>query len=620
MNGAYAKWFGRVMALGILVNLGFILPALFAPDVLLGWLGLPPNEAANPWLGNIALLLIQASAFYVPAALAPLRYPVYAWLAVVCRLLVSLYWLKLSLGPEGAAFRGFFVTDLAFSVVAGLLLHLALPPESQLSAANLRRGAADVSGWLRERFRSTRAKLAVGIIAVVLAVVGLWLWDNLLRARPDVTFSDPAEQFKHGAIGLGFDARVPYWLFKVLPDVCPDRLPGGWASLGLLYEPGQDLPVGFARRQIGFPSVEPNCALCHTASYRTELDGRPQLILGGPAHELDLQGFQRFLYGCAADPRFTPANVLARVERLTPLSFGERLAYRLLILPFAKRELLKQRQAYAWQDSRPTQGRGRTDTFNPTKFNVFHMPDDHTIGTVDLPATWNQRPREGLWLHWDGNNNQIRERNYAAAMAIGATPRSVLVDSFKRVTDFLLDLPPPKFPFPLDAAKAARGQALYQSQCAACHAFGTPQVGQVTPITTVTTDRHRLDSFTEALVERFHQIDDPPFRFDAYRKTDGYSNLPIDGCWARSPYLHNGSVPTLWDLLQPEQRRARVFYRGYNVYDPVKLGYVSDGPEAARAGFRYDTSVEGNANTGHAYGTALSEAEKWDLIEFLKTL
>src|SRR5262249_38102161 len=133
------------------------------------------------------------------------------------------------------------------------------------------------------------------------------------------------------------------------------------------------------------------------------------------------------------------------------------------------------------------------------------------------------------------------------------------------------------------------------------------------------TDRHRLDSFTAGLVQRFHEIDDPPFRFDAYRKTDGYSNLPIDGCWARAPYLHNGAVPTLWDLLQPEERRAKVFYRGYNVYDPVKLGYVSDGPDAIRAGFRYDTSVEGNGNAGHAYGTGLGDADKWDLIEYLKT-
>ena len=104
------------------------------------------------------------------------------------------------------------------------------------------------------------------------------------------------------------------------------------------------------------------------------------------------------------------------------------------------------------------------DTFNPTKFNVFHMPDDGTIGTVDLPQIWNQRPRENLYLHWDGNNNKLEERNYAAAMAVGATPQSVIPASFKEVTDFLLDLHPPAFPFPIDQAKAARGKTIYDEQ------------------------------------------------------------------------------------------------------------------------------------------------------------
>ena len=202
--------------------------------------------------------------------------------------------------------------------------------------------------------------------------------------------------------------------------------------------------------------------------------------------------------------------------------------------------LAEQAQDYAWQKTRPTQGRGRTDTFNPTKINVFHLPDDFTIGTVDLPAIWDQKQRVGLWLHWDGNNDQIQERNYAAAMAIGATPTSVIPSHFKAVTDFVLNLPAPKFPFPIDAANAAKGAPIFQAQCAACHAFGSIKVGTVTPIAEIATDRHRLDSFTPALVDRFHSIHEPPFVFDAYRKTDGYSNLPIDAPWARAP------VPPQW--------------------------------------------------------------------------
>jgi hypothetical protein len=310
---------------------------------------------------------------------------------------------------------------------------------------------------------------------------------------------------------------------------------------------------------------------------------------------------------------------MARIEQNEELGWFERQVYRAAILPFAKQGLAVQREAYQWQKSRPPQGRGRTDTFNPTKLVVFHMPDDGTIGTVDLPVIWNQRAREGMYLHWDGNNNAITERNYAAAMAIGASPYSVLEDNFQRVTDFVLTLPPPEFPYPVDAAAAERGWQVFKAECADCHAFGSARVGTVTELADVGTDPHRLSSFTPQLVEDFHTIDEGPFRFNAYRKTDGYSNLPIDGAWARAPYLHNGSVPTLWDLLSPVEERTKVFTRGADVYDPERMGFVSGPPELGE-GFVQDASVPGNGNQGHLYGTQLSAEQKRDLIEYLKTL
>lgn len=138
------------------------------------------------------------------------------------------------------------------------------------------------------------------------------------------------------------------------------------------------------------------------------------------------------------------------------LGFFEKLYNRYLIIPMAKSALLKQKQAYAWQKLRPAQGPGRTDTFNPTKMVVFGFPDDSTIGTVDLPQVWNQKPRESMYLHWDGNNNKIHERNYAAAMAVGATPQSVLPPSFNRVTNWLLGHKAPAWPFALTRRKSPR--------------------------------------------------------------------------------------------------------------------------------------------------------------------
>ncbi len=344
----------------------------------------------------------------------------------------------------------------------------------------------------------------------------------------------------------------------------PEKLPkpGGWEVFGFLYENGKDLPIGMAKRQIGYPTVEPNCALCHTGSYRANASDVAVNVPSAPANTLQLQAFQWFAYDCASDPTFTTDAVMAAINGKFQLGFFEKLYNRYLIIPMAKSALLKQKQAYAWRKLRPQQGPGRTDTFNPTKMVVFGFPDDSTIGTVDLPQVWNQKPRESMYLHWDGNNNKIHERNYAAAMAVGATPESVLPPSFNRVTNWLLGHKAPAWPWALDQAKVVQGKPLWDANCAACHDFGRADTGQVTTnIDQLGTDPHRLDSFTTGLVTAFHTFKKPPFDFGAYRKTQSYSNTPTDGIWLRAPYLHNGSVPTLWDLLQPPENAGGVHHR-----------------------------------------------------------
>jgi len=91
----------------------------------------------------------------------------------------------------------------------------------------------------------------------------------------------------------------------------------------------------------------------------------------------------------------------------------------------------------------------------------------------------------------------------------------------------------------------------------------------------------------------------------------------------RGPYMHNGSVPTLRDLLEPGDRRPARFYRGYDVYDRVKVGFVSEvAEEKGRRFFPYDTTLVGNSNRGHEgprYGTELPPDDKDALVEYLKT-
>ncbi len=614
-----ALWFSRVTWVGILFNFVFVAMQWFAPDFINVSVGLTPGFP-TVWNRAHAAMVLSLTFLYMPAAIAPLRYPGYSWLLVVSRLIASALWAWCLATGQGA-FGSYLASDAVFGVAQAVLLQIAMPAEEKFPAILGALFASIGNGW-----RAAWAKPAVKILAVVILVVlvaaGWVMYTNLVRHSPELVYADITQHWKYAAIGLGPDSRLPYWVFKVLPDVFPDKLPGpgGWASLGLIMEDGAATPVGFSRRVFGYECVEANCALCHTTQYRTARDAKPVVVAGGPAHTLDLQSFQRFLFDSAADPRFNPDTLMEAITRVHHFSWTEGLVYRHLIIPATKVALLEQRVAYAWQNSRPEQGRGRTDTFNPTKFNVYHLPDDGTIGTTDLPQVWNQRPREHMWLHWDGNNNDIHQRNYAAAMAVGATPQSVLPDSFQRVTDYLLDLQPPKFPLPIDQAKAARGAAVFDTACASCHAFGSKGVGQVEDIAQTGTDRHRLDSFSQALVDRFHTFTTPPFVFTAYRKTNGYSRVPLDGIWLRGPYLHNGSVPNLRALLMPEESRPKAFYRGYDVIDPVNVGFISDGPEAAKVGFRVDTFVPGNSNSGHRYGVDLPASQKEDLLEYLKTL
>lgn len=95
-----------------------------------------------------------------------------------------------------------------------------------------------------------------------------------------------------------------------------------------------------------------------------------------------------------------------------------------------------------------------------------------------------------------------------------------------------------------------------------------------------------------------------------------YKARPLNGTWASSPYLHNGSVPSLYDLLLPVAERPVTFSVGRLEYDPKRVGYVSEGAVP----FLLDTRLKGNSNRGHTYGTTLTEEERWALVEYLKTL
>jgi mono/diheme cytochrome c family protein len=469
--------------------------------------------------------------------------------------------------------------------------------------------------------------LVATLLFVVFLLIGPLPWNNT-----SASFTNIDQHFRYGSIGGESSNGLPYWIWKVLPTMFSEKLPGkGYTSLGFMQEPGQDLPIGFAKsKRNGLEVVTQNCATCHVGQVKTSPDADPLIISTMPSHNVDLGGYIQFLRTVAVDPRFTAQEIMPYIEasgaRLNPL---ERLLYRFVAIPRTRDALVVQGDRLSFMERQSPYGPGRVDTFNPYKTLRFNFPKDKLTDSElqsisDFPPVWQQRSRQGMQLHWDGNNDSIDERNKSAALAL-VQPTTINFPSIHRVRDWLLDVPPPAYPFAIDPELVAQGKKLYDNACASCHAFGGAKTGTVEPLESIGTDPGRLNSYTTQLAaNQYALFADITYkgedqRFTHFRKTNGYSNLPLDGVWLRAPYLHNGSVPTLWDLLHKPSDRPKLFYRGNPLYDPEKVGFVADVPsEKGKQYFPYDTSKPSNGNGGHLYGTDLDSADKKALIEYLK--
>ncbi|MCC2615278.1 c-type cytochrome [Aestuariibacter halophilus] len=484
------------------------------------------------------------------------------------------------------------------------------------------------------------------LLLLFVVVLSLALGQRFLTDEA-VTYDDIEGHFKYGSIGGERNLGIPYWIWQAAPKLCPELLPHrqaddrGFESIGMIYEGDNTLPVGVSkRRHLGIDRVFLNCSVCHTSTVRASLTEERQLILGMPANRFDLMGFERFFFGCMASQKFNRANVIPLIDSMgADLDLLDKyLVYPVAIwLTQERLALLASRLSFFRQQ--PDWGPGRVDTFNAAKavFNWDWSQADpaEMIGTADFPSIWYQAKRkqrddgQPMELHWDGNNDRVEERNLSAAFGAGATPPIIDHKALGRIADWLETLPAPAYPWPIDKAKAAKGAPLYAQYCASCHGanghdFAGARVGHVEHIDDIGTDPWRLNSYTRTLAVNQGNLytGDERYRFKRFRKTFGYANMPLDGVWLRAPYLHNGSVPTLWDLLQPQEERPGQFYRGNDVYDQQKLGFVTDAAFVnGRPMFLFDTQITGNGNQGHsgpAFGTALSDDEKWALVEYLK--
>jgi hypothetical protein len=264
------------------------------------------------------------------------------------------------------------------------------------------------------------------------------------------------------------------------------------------------------------------------------------------------------------------------------------------------------------------------------------VPNDGFRGQVKVPHFWGYGEKRKSGSFWDGEaNGELGGWAIAVELFAGQTPKNVREYYHKVHTaeDVLTDLLPPAYPFKIDRLKAENGEKIFSTTCLKCHGQhqrdldGHPiyESPKHVPHRVVKTDGERLKVLNP---EWFNIVATNPLNdFIQYqsRFEPGYVAPKLWGIWARFPYLHNASVPTLYDLLsEPTSRPKKFSLRNAGEksrFDELKLGLtlVTEDDNLRRL---YDTSRQGHSNEGHYFESfkKLTHENKLELIEYLKTL
>lgn len=484
--------------------------------------------------------------------------------------------------------------------------------------------------------------------------------------------------FLHGSMSTEV---VPEPVFRAFLKVYPDLFPRADLShLGLIPDPGFGWPIGFSRKEVkhlgGLRAVGLNCAACHVAEIHSPAASATVRIFGVTSHfdaeaffgsvivatfrTVDPANMKKFV-AAYLDEINTPADEKGRAmfehewdaetkqitEVLTNGVGSKPGELHDISLVALKLDLQKARSPESEpfvalvrsilqlfhnmraalhvpdqppKDPPPASGPGRNDAFGLLSAGLLNAPQP--FAPVKYGLVWNVGSRR--WVHWDGNTRSPLGRNLLASLGLGAPllgkHGELDFEMVKRQTDLTEMIEAPHYPFPIDQEAAKRGSAHFTAKCVSCHG-GIENDKRLYSITEVGTDPLRAKFFTKEQATRFNKflagLETPGFQApkeDGLRSTGKYWAASLAGVWARSPYLHNGSVRTMQELLSKPEQRAKTFHRGSKDYDAIQMGYTDDGT------YVFDTSKSGNSNTGHTYGTTLTNEQKHDLIEYLKTL
>jgi mono/diheme cytochrome c family protein len=269
-------------------------------------------------------------------------------------------------------------------------------------------------------------------------------------------------------------------------------------------------------------------------------------------------------------------------------------------------------------------------------FHADRAPAPMTNHDMDAPAWWNFHLKSHLYIDGFAEKGHKGLMQFMMVRQNGPKQFQAWSNDFRKVYSFLSELRPPKYPLAIDEAKALRGEGVFANHCAQCHgSYGSrsdtdrsidyPE--SMVNIDDVGTDRVRFDALTPRHRRYYGESWFADYgKQDTRYEVEGYVAPPLKGIWASAPYLHNGSVPTLWHLLHPEDRPA-VWRRRAIAMDETRIGLVVEELDrvpsnltAAEKRWYFDTRVKGKSASGHDYPSSLTEDEKDALLEYLKTL
>jgi mono/diheme cytochrome c family protein len=266
---------------------------------------------------------------------------------------------------------------------------------------------------------------------------------------------------------------------------------------------------------------------------------------------------------------------------------------------------------------------------NLTWINNPQMSVPTRVIPTDVPAWWLMRKKNALYYNGLGTGDFGRLSMASALVSMSDSAEARKVDAhFQDVMAFIRTIRAPQYPNALDQTLVTKGKVIYDINCQKCHGkHGADESypNYLIDIQTVGTDRALIDEYAQypEYVGWYNRswFNQKPYAAQL-AQTKGYVAPPLDGIWATAPYLHNGSVPTLDDLLNSTQRPAKWSRTFDNTadYDAVKVGWKYTVETVKNNVKTYDTSQYGYSNSGHTFGDKLTADERKAVIEYLKTL